>query len=285
MKKHFPRYYLFAFVLLFFTSCFDITEEFTVNDDGAGSYSMKLDMYKMVEMLAGMGGKDADMSQNKEFNEIKDTTVFFKNDIDTAYNLTPEEKALFRDGNAHVKMHLAEKEMYFNFNFPFKKSADLQEVYDKAPKAMAHIKMDLKDDKEEMDTSEKGKKKSKKNKDEEMEDLIKPGIDPNKMATGPTNDAAKLNAYFKIQTGKGFFEKTVNEAELKNYLATDTTLLKMMPMMSSVYVYTIVHLPRPAKTVSHPYAKLSEDRKTVTLKFPFSDYSERPEVLNFRIEY
>lgn len=59
----------------------------------------------------------------------------------------------------------------------------------------------------------------------------------------------------------------------------------MMPMLGSVYFTSVIHLPRPAKNVNHPYAQFSEDKKTVTFKFPFSDYIERPEVLNFRIEY
>ena len=63
--------------LLFFSSCFDTIEEFTINADGTGSYTITMDMYKMIEMMMSMGG-DEKMKSDPEYNEVKDSTFYFK---------------------------------------------------------------------------------------------------------------------------------------------------------------------------------------------------------------
>lgn len=262
----------FAAVLLFisvmFTSCFEITEEFTLNDDGSGEYAMKMDMYKMVEMIASMAGKDK-LEGDKEFNKIQDTTILFKQSIDTIEEFSQEEKNLFRNGSMNMRVHLKEKEMLFRFKFPYTKEGDLQKIYNLTPKAMKGIDFKGLNKKEKEENNEEAEEES----------------SGNGGSVTPSPQMAESNQYFDLITGKGFFEKRIKMEEWKNYIEADSSLKQMMPMLGGVYVTSILHLPRPARNVSHPFAQLSADRKTVTLKFPFSDYMERPEVLNFRVEY
>jgi hypothetical protein len=50
------------------------------------------------------------------------------------------------------------------------------------------------------------------------------------------------------------------------------------------YTSTIV-LPRPVKSVDNPLAKLSDDKKTVTLKFNLIEVFDHPEQFGYKIEY
>jgi len=50
------------------------------------------------------------------------------------------------------------------------------------------------------------------------------------------------------------------------------------------YTTTIV-LPRPVKKVDNATAKLSDDKKTVTLKFNLIEVFDHPEQFGYKIEY
>lgn len=261
MKKLRPLLLLGS--LLFFTSCFDTIEEFTINEDGSGEYAMKMDMFRMIEMMSDFAGKD-NHPGNKDFDEVKDSSFLFKDFIAEADHLTEEEKDLFRDGRFNMHMNMKEKELFFSYAFPFKKSDDLAKIYRNGPKVLEAV----------------GKK-------------IAPGDSgaekgngsPVLPKAGATNDAFKGGEFFDLTHKQGLFSKKVKISAIKEYAAKDSSLKQMLPMLGSAYAITIVHLPRPAKRVDHPYAKLSEDKKTVTLKFPISDYFERPEIMDFKIEY
>lgn len=102
---------------------------------------------------------------------------------------------------------------------------------------------------------------------------------------GASNDVFRGGEFFTLENSNGVFSKSVKPEAMKEYIAKDSTLKQMLPMLGSAYAITIVHLPRPAKKVDHSMATLSADRKTVTLKISFTDYFERPELMNFRVEY
>lgn len=249
------------FLLLFFTSCFDTIEEFTLNEDGSGSYAMKMDLFRMVEMIGDRAGKDG-LSDNKDFEEVKDSSFLFKDYIAKANLLTAEEKDLFREGRFDMHMNMQKEQMYFNYSFPFKKSSDLVKIYNGSPKALEAIAQQLPKEEDEQKTS---------------------GLSLPKAGAG--NASFKGGEFFDLTNEKGVFAKKARVEAMKKYLEEDSTFKMMLPMLGSAYAITIVHLPRPAKNVNHPYAKLSEDKRTVTLKFPISDYFERPEVMDFKIEY
>ena len=99
------------------------------------------------------------------------------------------------------------------------------------------------------------------------------------------NDIAKTNAYFEVKSGKNFFEKKLLKDEWIKKVEADSSLKQMKPFMSGAYMISVVHTPRPVTKCEHPLAVLSEDKKTVTLRFTYNDYFERPELLSYRIEY
>jgi hypothetical protein len=48
---------------------------------------------------------------------------------------------------------------------------------------------------------------------------------------------------------------------------------------------TSIKLPRPAKKVSNPLIKLSDDKKTATMKYNLLELLETPDKFSYSIEY
>jgi hypothetical protein len=48
---------------------------------------------------------------------------------------------------------------------------------------------------------------------------------------------------------------------------------------------TTIKLPRPAKKTENPLIKLSDDKKTVTLKYNLLDLFDQPEKFSYSVEF
>jgi hypothetical protein len=258
-------------MLFSLTSCFDIVEEFTIHEDGTGEYAMKMDMSKIMDMITSMGKDVSDKAKN-ELESSKDTLIYLKDVLAENNEINAEQKEILKNGSLRLLMNPEAKEMYFRLNFPFKDEADLQKLYQCSDQAMksANISNLIKKDADD-------KKKEKKNNSEN----IMPGLGNN----NPAGNILASNQYCKLSVTKDSFEKIVDKEKMKAGFEADSSLKMMLPILGSSYVTTIVHLPRPAKNVENPLAELSADKMTVTIKFPFSDYIERPGLLNLRINY
>jgi hypothetical protein len=73
----------------------------------------------------------------------------------------------------------------------------------------------------------------------------------------------------------------------KEIIETEVDSMKqMMNMFYESSTYTLkYHFPKKVKKVSNSTALYSEDRKTITIEFPLSDYMKEPEKLNFEVEF
>ena len=89
--------FLFCATVLF--SCVDTEEYIVVNADHSGSYTMKMDMGKMLELMNQLGG---DKTASRQPMPKMDTVVYFK-DL-ASDKLTAEEKELYKGGYFKVKM-------------------------------------------------------------------------------------------------------------------------------------------------------------------------------------
>ncbi|UUC45667.1 hypothetical protein [Flavobacterium cerinum] len=80
--------------------------------------------------------------------------------------------------------------------------------------------------------------------------------------------------------GKKFTRKvTIKDAVVQKQLSDSLATIK--PMLET-FTYTVkYHFPKKVKSVSVKDALFSEDRKTVTIQYPFADFIEKPEVMNF----
>lgn len=244
-------------LLLLFSSCFDTVEEFRINDDGSGAYTMKFDMYRMIDLVLQMDPASAD---KEEFQVRKDSSFQFASLVDTSSLLTAEEKALYRRGEFNMIMDVPQKEFFFRMQFPYSQREDLEKIY----KGSSRMMQVMSEGREE-ETEEPGS------------DMFSPG----KMGEGMPSTAEM----YEIVNKPGIFVRKSKTQELKNYLENDSTLQMMAPMLQGANMITVVHLPRPLKKCDNRYAELSDAKKTVTIKVPFEDYMKDPSKLDFEISY
>lgn len=239
-------------VVFCFAGCLDINENVDVKKDGSGQLTMDMDMSQMIEMLQNYMGKE---ELAKKGMQKMDTTIYMKDIVDTLSSLSAEKKSLLRPGKVHIKLDMDAKVFTTHMQFPFTSQENLQKLYIV------------------MSDGSLGNAK------------LFGGLGGGDQAGSP--DINQFNGIYDFTSKDGLMVKKVNEEKWK--------ALKEDPQMAQVkqaaqmgmeinYTTTIV-LPRAVKTVDNPLAKLSEDKKTVVMKFNLIDVFENPKQFNYRIEY
>jgi len=251
-----------ALTCLLFTSCLEINEEVEIKDNGSGTLSTTMDMSQLVDMLQAMGGEEFE----KKKDEKIDSVIYLKNIVDTASNLTSEQKALMRDGTVRIKMNMAEKIFLLNMNYPFENLEKLQKLTTSLQNGSLGFGKLMK--------SAVGD-----NKDKQVIDQPAP--------TDEGSEMDKLMSIFDINISNGIIKKSVNAEKLKK-LQDDPKMAEMQQgaeMGIEVLYTTTYKLPRPAKKVDNPKAKLSDDKKTVTIRQNLMELFSKPEGFEYKIEY
>ncbi len=82
--------------------------------------------------------------------------------------------------------------------------------------------------------------------------------------------------------GKSFKRTVIIKDKAALARIKDTTGMSQMMFAGSNYTLKY-HFPRKVKSVSNPDAMFSDDRKTVTVQYPFADYFENPDKLNLEV--
>jgi alpha-L-arabinofuranosidase len=87
------KFKLLGIVLLCicFNACIQIDEEVDIKADGSGQMKIHTDMGKLFEMLKSFASAE-DLAK-EGINKAMDTTIMMKDIIDTAKNITAENKA------------------------------------------------------------------------------------------------------------------------------------------------------------------------------------------------
>jgi hypothetical protein len=248
---------------VFFASCLEINEEVEIKQDGSGQLSTSMDMGQLIDMMQAMGGEEFDKKKDEKIDSI----IFLKNMVDTASNLTPKQKELMRDGKVHIKMNMAEKEFKIDMNYPFNSLERLQQ-----------LNAAVSDGGLGLGNIMKGAMGG--------GDKQQPGLDQPSNSS-ENNELDQLMGIFDYNVSNGLIKKTVNPEKLAKLKANP----KMAEMqqgseMGIEVLYNVTYkLPRAAKKVDNPKAKLSDDKKTVTLRNNLMEIFTKPEQFAFTIEY
>ena len=239
-----------------FAGCLDINEKLDIKKDGSGTLTMDMDMSQMIDMLQTYMGKD---ELAKKGLEKMDTTINLKDILDTISTLSADKKAILSPGSVHIKVDLDAKVFTTHMVFPFTNQANLQKLYttmnDGSSLGSAQLLGGL-------------------------------GGDASGGA-GASPDINQFNGIYDFTSKDGLITKHLNADRWK--------ALQDQPQFAQIkqagqmgveinYTSTIV-LPRPVKSVDNPLAKLSDDKKTVTLKFNLIEVFDHPEQFGYKIEY
>lgn len=259
------RILLLLLLPLAFMSCTDTREELEIKGDGSGTLVMKTDLSKMLDLVKGFGENDlAKDGLDKAF----DTTMFMKNYVDTAKNVTQAQKDLLREGKVHLVMNVKESIGKIDMNFPFSSADKLQQLYASLNSSTSGLK--------------------------NIFDGVGRGMQKADAADGtqdPANDKSmpQIASVYDITVTNGLYSRKVNKQRYDEFAqAMKLDDLKQMGgMMGDMKMdYTLsVKLPRAVKKINNTKAVLSSDKKTVTLSADLLETFQHPELLALELEY
>jgi hypothetical protein len=252
------KFLLPALLAFCFTGCLDIYENVNVKGDGSGTLAIDMDMSQMIEMLQTYMTKD-DLA--KKGMDKMDTTILMKDIMDTVSTLSPEKKALLRGGSVHIQLDIDAKIFKTHMLFPFSSQSDLQQLYATMSDGSLGSAQLLKG--------------------------MVPGGQEQTLGGGPSPDINQFNGIYDYTIRDGFMSRKLNADRWKALQANpQLAQVKQASTMGLDIAYTTtISLPRPVKKVDNPLAKLSDDKKTVTMKYNVMDIFDHPEQFAYAIEY
>ena len=254
---------IFLFLLL---GCYEVNEEVVINSNGSGTYQMKMDMGGLLEMIQMMASEDE--LKKEELNRAIDTTILFKDVLDSANNLTAQEKALMKNGKMRLQMDMKEKIFKADMDFPFKNYSELQELM-LGPASSAGMTKALENifnpnAPARTDTTSAGI----------TDRAVDPGID-------------QIGQIYDIIAKDGLISKKINPEKLKQ-LMERPELAQLKEFKNSgleINYSTSIKLPRPVKKVDNINLKLSDDKKTISIKYNLMDMLDNPEKYSWSISF
>ncbi|MEP7279006.1 MAG: hypothetical protein ABI813_10210 [Bacteroidota bacterium] len=244
---------------LAFASCMDTREELEIKKDGSGTLVMKTDLSKMLEMMKGFA-PESDLTKDG-LDRPYDTIMLMKDYIDTASDVTAEQKALLRDGKVHIVMNVKENIGKFDIHLPFSSTDKLQQLY------------------ASLNSSSNGLKG--------MFGGLGKGLPKGPEEQGNNKGMPQLASVYDIIVKNGLYSRKVNKERYDQFTgAIKLDELKQMGSMFGAMNYTLsVKLPRAVKRVSNSSATISDDKVMVTLKSDLMEAMQHPELLALDIEY
>lgn len=263
MKKSLFSFSFILLAALFLTGCLDTEEDVTINSNGSGVYKTTIDMsglFDMMQMAAAM-----DTSAGSKLKELEDknidSTIAIGAFTDTSTTLTAEEKALLHDGTMHMSINQKDKIFKIVLNYPFKKMEDVQKI---------------------MELQQSGKGFSPMGK--AMDNPALQGMDD--QPGGGSLPSA--DQYTQTSFKNGFIERKVDQKKIDSLKNSDQFSQMQGAgdmLFSGITFTTSIHLPKAVKSSSGSKLTVSDDKKTVKVKYTFQDLIKTPQALEFKVEY
>ncbi|MFB9110228.1 hypothetical protein [Flavobacterium gyeonganense] len=241
----------FSFLLSTLTSC-TFTENITINDNGTGKFSVDMDGSSLMAMAGDQMTQQMGAEAKKEIDSSFTFKQLFEAKKDSIAKLSPEvQKELKKLENfvVNTKMSSEKKEFLMTLSSDFKNVNEMQDI-------LQTLSV--------------------------LQQLEKGGNASSPFGSNFGNNNSKLSYTYD---GKKFSRKAVIDTKKLAEKAKDSAPdMSKMIFASSNYILKY-HFPKKIKKVSNPNALFSEDRKTITIQYPFTDYMDNPDKLNFDVEF
>ena len=240
----------FSFLLATLTSC-TFTENIYVNDKGTGKFSLDMDGSALMEMAGDQVGSQMGASAKKDIDSTFTFKQLFEEKKDSIAKMSPElQKELKKLENfvVNTKMSTEKKQFLMVLSTDFKNVNELQDVLQAAST---------------------------------LQKLDGAGSQTSAFSSSFENNSTLSYTY----DGKKFSRKAIIEKPKADGKTADSGAdMSKMIFSSSNYIVKY-HFPKKIKKVSNPNALFSDDRKSITIQYPFTDYMENPDKLNFDVEF
>jgi hypothetical protein len=258
-----------SFILLtafFLTGCLDTEEDVTINANGSGIYKTAIDMSGLFDMMQMAAMMDTSASsQLKQLGDKNiDSTIAFGAFTDTSSKLTNEEKALLHDGTMHMTINQQEKIFKIVMSYPFKKTGDIQKIMELQQSGKGFNPMGKAMDNPALQSME-GDSES-----------------------GGGGGLPSADQYAKTTFKNGLIERKIDQVKIDS-LKNSEQFTQMQAagdmLLSGITFTTTIHLPKAIKNSSGSKLKVSDDKKTVRMKYTLGDMIKTPQSLEFKVEY
>lgn len=246
------------------TSCV-ITENVSFNPDNSGKINYKFDMTKVMQMMGNQLGQ-SEGKKNKDIDSTFTMASIYESKKDSIAKLPKAEQEKFKKMEKFTcHMVMKEKEGVFVYDMfaDFKDATELQEMVSPV-NTLSELSPNGK--KAPADAAPKN------------EGITRYTFDGKKFSK---NVVVKNKEEVKADLKKGMEKEGVDKNEAEAFSNQMTQSMEMM-MGESTYDM-VVTFPKKVKKVSIPNAKISEDKKTVTISYPMKEYMESKN-LNFEVE-
>lgn len=256
MKKVFIS--IFA-IVLFFVSCYEVNEEITISENGSGTYVTRMDMSALIQMIQTMAGEE-ELSKSG-FDRAIDTVIKMKDVMDTIQNLTDEERRLYADGSVKLQLNMKENIFKTNVDLPFRSFDDLQKLMMGAGSNSMGAA---------------------------MKKIFSPK-DSTQAAT-PAQDQAfeQINSVYDVKVNRHVLSRQLNKEKFDALMERpEMVQVKQMNNGTFEVLYTTtIKLPSKVKKVSNAeLVKVSDDKRTVTIRYDMMKMFDTPEKFSYSIEY
>ncbi len=261
MKK--LKMVLTAMLTVFLVGCYEVNEEIVINENGTGTYVTRMDMSQLLEMIQTMGGEEELTKEG--LDRAIDTTIMMSSLMDSAKEVTSDQKELLKNGKLHVQMDVKDKLMKMDVNLPFTNYGNLQKLLSGMGNSGTGIGQAFK---AMFNAGEK----------DEASDMP---------AQPKSNQMDQLNSVFDVVAQNGLLSRKVNKARFDSLMANpEMEQMKQLSDSGMEILYsTTIKLPRPVKKSDNALIKLSDDKRTVTMKYNLLELLETPEKFSYTLEY
>ena len=247
---------IFSCILLCFTSCVDIEEQYDFKADGSCNVVYGFDMSKAIAVFKNIISDS--VKQTRQFNLVKDTTMSFlaamPDSLET--KLTKDELALAANSNLSVKMDLQRSVMKLNITHTAKNANDLKYYLEHLSKISMNSQLDA------------VTKNSKQSHARDAQQLIV-GQD-----------------YYQYDVTPHKFYRIIDKTKFNAFLKkTQNTLVMAKAMLIDMPYKVILNFAKPVKRVNNPKAIISADRRHVTLITNMDDVIKDPNIMNLKIDF
>ncbi len=246
---------------MFFSSCFELEETYNINEDGSYALNYNVDMGNIIGLISRMSPDS--VKATKEYNIGKDTTINFGSAMpaDVKKNLNPKEIELMKQTNMRTQMNISKGVFKIGFNSQGKSIEDLKYFLSNFSQTFQKAKLN----KTVMST---------------------PRMSPDLAAGEDETEMPFKNEEFDYVITANSFERKIKPAVIAAQRAKDQKAYDMVKAMNMKMTSTIViNLPRAAKSIENPKAMLSADKKQFKLQIDMLEAIDKPEMLNFKVNY
>jgi hypothetical protein len=244
------------------TSCFEVTQDLTINKDGSGTLSSTTDMSQMVALAMQMAG---DKLKDQKMN--MDTVIPYKAILDSIKEMSASNRELLKNGQLHVVMKMDDSKYLINSAIPFKNIGDVEKINTAMQK----------------DVSSKFLENA-------MKEAMKQAGKQDSNSMVPSQQMPPLSLpenYFTLTCKNGLISRTADKTKLAT-LDQDEMLTQMKQigaMGAPLKTTFVINLPKPAKKTEGKNITVSDDKKTITISNELNDLFDDPSLFEFKIEY